>query len=84
MDYVKTLHDIAVELVHNKYRLEVREMPSLDEDTLTLVVYADQEDIARLIGRHGIMANSIRRLMSVPSRMNNKRLDIKFESYGEE
>ena len=46
MDYVKTLHDIAVELVHNKDRLEVREMPSLDEDTLTLVVYADHEDIA--------------------------------------
>ncbi|MDD6710949.1 KH domain-containing protein [Sharpea azabuensis] len=84
MDYAKTLHDIAVELVHNKDRLEVREMPSLDEDTLTLVVYADHEDIARLIGRHGIMANSIRRLMSVPSRMNNKHLDIKFESYGEE
>ena len=30
MDYVKALHDIAVELVDDKEHLEVREMPSLD------------------------------------------------------
>ena len=35
----------------------------------------------RLIGRKGMMANSIRQLMSVAGRMANKKLDIKFESY---
>ncbi len=83
MDYVKTLNDICVELVNNKERLEVREMPSLEEDTVVLYVYADHEDIARLIGRRGTMANSIRRIVSVAGRMHNKNIDIKFESYGE-
>ncbi|MCD7809977.1 MAG: KH domain-containing protein [Erysipelotrichaceae bacterium] len=83
MDYVKTLHDIAVELVQDKEHLEVREMPSLEEDTVVLYVYASHDDIAKLIGRKGMMANSIRQLMSVSGRLNNKRLDIKFESYGE-
>ena len=83
MDYVKTLRDIAIELVNHKDRLEVRQMPSLDEDTIVLYVYADHDDIARLIGRKGMMANSIRQLMSVVGRLNEKKLDIKFESYGE-
>jgi predicted RNA-binding protein YlqC (UPF0109 family) len=84
MDYVKTLLDICRELVSDKDRLEVREMPSLDEDTVVLYVYADHNDISKLIGRKGVMANSIRRLMSVEGHLGHKRLDIKFESYGEE
>ena len=59
-------------------------MPSLDEDTIVLYVYANhQDDIAKLIGRKGMMANSIRQLMSVSGRLNDKKLEIKFESYGE-
>ena len=81
MDYVKILKDIAIELVEDKDHLEVREMPSLEEDVVVLYVYSAKSDIARLIGRKGMMANSIRQLMSVAGRMANKKLDIKFESY---
>lgn len=83
MDYVKTLLDITRELVNDKDQLEVREMPSLDEDTITLYVYASKNDISKLIGRKGVMANSIRTLMSIGQHDDHKRLDIKFESYGE-
>ena len=83
MDYVKTLQDIASELVSDKNKLEVRQMPSLEEDTIVLYVYSSHEDIAKLIGRKGMMANSLRQLMSVCGRLNDKKLDIKFESYGE-
>ena len=83
MDYIKTLRDIASELVNDKDKLEVREMTSLEEDTIVLYVYASHDDIAKLIGRKGMMANSIRQLMSVSGRLNDKKLDIKFESYGE-
>ena len=40
-----------------------------------------KNDIAKLIGRKGVMANSIRQLMSVAGRLSDKKLDIKFESY---
>ena len=83
MDYVKTLQDLARELVVEKDKLEVRQMPSLDEDTIVLYVYASKSDIARLIGRKGMMANSIRQFLSVSGRLNHQTLDIKFESYGE-
>ena len=81
MDYAKILKDIAIELVEDKDHLEVREMPSLEEDVVVLHVDSAKSDIARLIGRKGMMANSIRQLMSVAGRMANKKLDIKFESY---
>ena len=81
MDYAKILKDIAIELVEDKDHLEVREMPSLEEDVVVLHVYSAKSDIARSIGRKGMMANSIRQLMSVAGRMANKKLDIKFESY---
>ena len=81
MDYAKILKDIAIELVEDKEHLEVREMPSLEENVVVLYVYSAQSDIARLIGRKGMMANWIRQLMSVAGRKANKKLDIKFESY---
>lgn len=83
MDYAKILKDIASELVIDKDKLEVREMPSLEEDVVVLYVYASHDDISKLIGRKGTMANSIRQLMSVSGRLHDKKLDIKFESYGE-
>ena len=83
-DYVKALQDICLELVNYRDKLEVREMPSLDDNAIVLYVYASHDDISKLIGRKGVMANSIRQLMSVSTRGMHKRLDIKFESYGEE
>ena len=79
MDYVKTLKDIAIELVEDKEHLEVRQMPSLDEKVVVLHVYSAKNDIAKLIGRKGVMANSIRQLMSVAGRLSDKKLDIKFD-----
>ena len=45
MDYVKTLKDIAIELVEDKEHLEVRQMPSLDENVIVLYVYSAKNDM---------------------------------------
>lgn len=81
MDFSKILKDIAIELVEDKEHLEVRQMTSLDENVIILHIYCAKDDIARLIGRKGVMANSIRQLMSVSGRLSQKKIDIKFESY---
>lgn len=81
MDFTKILKDIAIELVEDREHLEVRQMTSLEEDVVILHIYCAKEDIARLIGRKGSMANSIRQLMSVSGRLSQKKIDIKFESY---
>lgn len=83
MDYIKILEDMASALVEDKDSLKVVERSSLEENEVLLYVYASKEDISRLIGKKGSMASAIRQIMSVPSRLDNKKIVIKFESYEE-
>lgn len=83
MDYVQILKDMLSSLVEDKASLKIVQRPSLEEDEILLYVYAAKEDISRLIGKKGNMASAIRQIMSVPSRLDNKKISIKFESYDE-
>lgn len=83
MDYVQILKDMLSSLVEDKASLKIVKRPSLEEDEVLLYVYAAKEDISRLIGKKGNMASAIRQIMSVPSRLDNKKISIKFESYDE-
>ena len=56
-------------------------MTSLEENEILLYVYAKSEDVARLIGRQGSMATALRNVMAIATRVQNKRISIKFESY---
>jgi uncharacterized protein len=81
VDLEQALRDLMLPLVDDKSSLSVKEMSSLEEDEILLHVYAKSEDVARLIGKQGSMASAIRNMMSVASRLENKRISIKFESY---
>ncbi|MFV0380499.1 MAG: KH domain-containing protein [Anaerorhabdus sp.] len=80
IDYEKTLLDLIMPIVEDKKNLEIRKMPSLSEDEIVLHVYAGNDDVARLIGKKGSMASALRQVVSVGARLNNKRVNIKFES----
>ena len=67
IDYEKVLLDLVTPMVEDKTNVSVK--------------YANSDDVARLIGRRGMMASSIRQMMSVASRKEDKRVTIKFESY---
>jgi predicted RNA-binding protein YlqC (UPF0109 family) len=56
-------------------------MTSTNENEILLYVYANNEDVARLIGRHGSMATSLRQMMSIAARDEHKRISVKFEAY---
>ncbi|MCI8272343.1 MAG: KH domain-containing protein [Erysipelotrichaceae bacterium] len=81
IEYEKVVMDLVSPIVDDKTSLSVKQMPSLDENEVLLYVYANSDDVARLIGRKGSMASSIRQMMSIASRDENKRITIKFESY---
>ena len=81
IEYEKVVMDLVSPIVDDKTSLSVKQMPSLDENEVLLYVYANIDDVARLIGRKGSMASSIRQMMSIASRDENKRITIKFESY---
>ncbi len=81
MNYEKIVLDLVSPIVDDKDSLSVKTMSSLKEDEVLLYVYANSNDVARLIGRRGMMASSIRQMMSVASRKEGKMITIKFEAY---
>lgn len=78
-DLCEVLQNLVEPMVDDKEKLEVRELSSDSERDVTLCVYAASDDIARLIGRKGMMASALRQVMSVASHTDNKRISIKFE-----
>lgn len=81
VDLEKTLLDLCKPLVEGKDALSVKTMTSTNENEVLLYVYANGEDVARLIGRKGAMASSIRQMMSIAARDVHKRISVKFEAY---
>ena len=79
-DFEKVLLNIVKPLCSDPESVTVKQMESLNEDELLLFVYAPSEDIARLIGKQGSMANSIRQMLQVASKVENKHISIKFEA----
>lgn len=83
MDYEKAIHAIIDPIVEEPDSLLIRINDAESKD-LSIIIATTQEDIARLIGRHGTIANAIRELVSVAGKVDNKRVHIKFESFSEE
>lgn len=81
MNYEQVLYDLVSPMVEDLSSLSVKVMPSLEEKEILLYVYANSEDVARLIGKRGSMSQSIRQMMALSSRDEDKRISIKFESY---
>lgn len=81
IDLEKTLLDICLPLVDDQKALSVKTMATTNDNEILLYVYANSEDVARLISRKGIMASSIRQMMSIAARDVHKRISVKFEAY---
>ena len=81
IDLEKTLLDICLPLVDDQKALSVKTMATTNDNEILLYVYANSEDVARLIGRKCIMASSIRQMMSIAARDVHKRISVKFEAY---
>ncbi len=75
----KVLRNLIEPMVEDVDSLDVRVLPSDNEKEVVLGVYAKSEDVARLIGRRGMMASALRQVMSVASHADNKRVTINFE-----
>jgi len=84
MDYEKIIHSIVDPFLINPDALMVRELPNESEKDLTLLICAEGEDTARLIGKKGMVANALRELVSIAGKSENKRIHLKFESFDEE
>ena len=79
MNYEQIILDIVSPLVNHKDRLRVI---LLDQENLhdsTYMIYCDEADVARLIGKKGIVAEAIREVVNVSAKLNIKRIRVKIE-----
>ena len=80
IDLEKVLLNIVKPICNDSDAVMVKKMESLNANEILLYVYAPSEDIARLVGRQGTMANCIRTMLQVASKIENKHISIKFEA----
>ena len=84
MDYEKIIRALIDPIVEEPKSVLIR----IDEDSngkdVNILVAAEKEDIARLIGRYGVVANSLREIISVAGRSEDRRIFLRFESFDDE
>lgn len=83
MDYTQLVHTIVDPLVSNPESLLIRTTSEKEKD-ITILICSENNDTARLIGKKGCVANAIREVISVASKIDGKRIHVKFESFGAE
>lgn len=84
MDYEKIIRTLIDPIVEEPKSVLVRIVEDQNGKDIDILVASEKEDTARLIGKHGIIANSLREILSVAGRSENRRIFLKFESFDEE
>ena len=81
MDIVKLIRDIVTPLVDNKDAIIIKQLPNSEENEDIYLVVADSKDVAKLIGKGGSVANSIREIVHIAGKLNNRVIRVKFEVF---
>ena len=82
MDLVKMTEYLVKSLVTNKDEVTVKEFPSENEKEIIIEVLVNEEDMGKVIGRNGKIANSIRTLVQASSYLqDNKHVKINIENF---
>lgn len=82
MDLVALTLELVKALAVNKEAVSVKEFESSDDDTIVIQVMIDSEDMGRVIGKAGKVANSIRTIVQASSYLkDNKKVKINIDSF---
>ncbi|MCI5967106.1 MAG: KH domain-containing protein [Tenericutes bacterium] len=82
MNLVELTEFLVKSLVVNKENVSVKEFESDDEDTVIIQVLVDNEDMGRVIGKGGKLANAVRTLVQASSYIHdNKKVRINIDSF---
>ena len=82
MDLVELTEFIVKSLVMNKEDVSVKEFESDEENTILIQVLVNSEDMGRVIGKGGKLANAVRTLVQASSyTKDNKKVRINIDSF---
>ena len=84
MDYEKIVHTLIDDIVEDPKAVLIRVSEGTTPKDILIIIAAEKEDTARLIGHKGIIANALREVVGIAGKSENKRIHIKFESFEDE
>ena len=84
MDYEKIVHTLIDDIVDDPKSILIRVSEGTTPKDVLIIIAAEKEDTARVIGHKGIIANALREVVGVAGKSENKRIHIKFESFEDE
>ena len=84
MNYETVIHSLIDPIVSDPSSVLIRVSEGATEKDVLILIVSEKSDTARLIGKHGAVANALREMMSVAGKSQNKRIHLKFESFDEE
>ena len=81
-DLVKLTEEIVKSLVVDVDGVSVKEFPSEDEKVMLIQVMVNEDDIGRVIGKDGKIANALRTLVQASSALSdNKYVKIDIDKF---
>ncbi len=80
VDFEKLIFDLVTPLVIHPEDLLVKKF-SEDETSITIQVLVNKEDLGRVIGRGGRIANAIRTISYAAASRMGKRININIDSF---
>ena len=82
MNLVELTEEIVKSLVVDTEAVSVKEFPSEDENTMLIQVMVSEDDMGRVIGKEGRLANAIRTLVQASSALkDNKYIKIDIDKF---
>jgi len=84
MDYEKIIHSLIDDIVEEPESVLIRSLESENGKDVDILIAAEKDDTARLIGRHGTIANALREVISIAGKTDNKHIHLKFESFDDD
>lgn len=82
MNLIELTESIIKSIVKDEESVAVKEFPSEDENTIDIEVLVSEDDLGRVIGKNGKIANAIRMLVQTSSSLkDNKYVKINIDKF---
>ncbi len=79
MNYEQIILDVITPLVSEPDKLKVVLMDQENLYETSYVIYCDEKDVGKLIGKKGVVAEAIRDVVNASAKLNSKKIRLKFE-----
>jgi uncharacterized protein len=84
MNYQALIHTLVDSFISDPESLLIKELPQENDSDITILLCAKNEDCARLIGKKGCVANSLRDILNIAGKLEEKHVHLKLESFDDE